>query len=85
VRLTHPTAAGNLYKSFRRGIAFYSKKLNGKYAHLRTCNVAKDFSGGESFTVDFDLSDMTDTEIDEYAESSGAFIDLCAPANTPTG
>lgn len=74
VRLTHSTAAGLLYKYFRRGTSNYSKKSNGKYAHLRTCNVAKDFTGGESFTVEFDLSGMTNTEIDEYVQSLRTYI-----------
>ncbi|CAD0098208.1 unnamed protein product [Aureobasidium mustum] len=57
--------AGNLYKFFRQGIANYSKAKGGKYAHLRTCGGSKALRGGETFTVDFDLSGLTNTEIDE--------------------
>lgn len=83
IRLTRVTDAGALYKYFRRGISNYSKKRNGKYAHLRTCDVAKDFTGGETFTVDFDLSGMTDTEIDEYVHSFRVCIEHCEQTNTP--
>ena len=83
VTLTSVIDAGALYKYFRRGILNYSKKRNGKYADLRACDVAKDFTGGETFTVDFDLSGLTNTEIDEYVHSSSRCIALCKQTNTP--
>lgn len=55
--------SGVLYRSFRRGQAEYSKSRGGKWAHLRTCD--KSLRRGDTFTVEFDLSDMTATDIDE--------------------
>ncbi|THV80329.1 hypothetical protein D6D29_06216 [Aureobasidium pullulans] len=55
--------AGNLYKYFRQGQVQYSSTKGGKYTHLRLCK--GELKAGDSFTVDFDLSEMSDTEIDE--------------------
>ncbi|KAH0165410.1 hypothetical protein KCU67_g4740, partial [Aureobasidium melanogenum] len=63
IKGSHNSRAGNSYKWFRQGQKDYNKAGGGKYVNLRLCDGM--LKRGDTFTVEFDLSGMSNVEIDE--------------------